>query len=137
MDVLSKKQRSYCMSQVKSKNTKLEDIFRIYILSRGIKGYRIGKKNIVGKPDLYFGKYKVAVFIDGCFWHKCPVCLSIPSSNSKFWEEKLAKNLARDKKVNDTLRSAGIKVVRLWGHEIKKDIDKCYRKLVKELAVKE
>lgn len=124
------------MSRVKNKNTKLEDMFRKYIFTRGLKGYRIGRKNILGKPDLYFGKSKVAVFIDGCFWHKCPVCLSIPGSNYKFWEEKLNKNLARDLKVNDTLSCEGIRVQRFWGHEIKKDIDKCYRKLQKELSVK-
>ena len=131
MDVLSKKQRSYCMSCVKSKNTKIEDTFRNYIRSKGIRGYRIGRKNVTGKADLYFGKTKVAVFIDGCFWHKCPVCLSIPSSNYKFWDEKLNKNVARDSKVNDTLEAMGVTVLRFWGHDVKKDVKKCYTRLRK------
>jgi len=124
------------MSRVKSKNTKVESIFRRYIWNKGIKGYRINSNKVFGKPDLYFSSRKIAVFIDGCFWHKCPTCHSIPKSNFGFWDEKLNRNIIRDKEVNDKLQENGIKVIRFWEHELENNIEKCYKKLVKVLGVK-
>ena len=124
------------MSRVKGKNTKIENIFRKYIWEKGIKGYRVNNSKITGKPDLFFGPQKLAVFIDGCFWHKCPECFSPPTSNFGFWDEKLTGNVNRDKEVNKLLKGKDIRVIRFWEHEVEKNLDKCYKKLVKELKVK-
>jgi len=128
MDVLTKKQRSYCMSRIKSKDTNLEVLFRKYIWSKGLRGYFV-KNKIQGKPDLYFPKKRIAVFIDGCFWHKCPKCFIAPKNNARFWKNKIDKNVKRDKQINKLLKTNGIKIIRFWEHEIRKDPAKCFKKI--------
>lgn len=125
VDVHTKEQRSYNMSKVKSKDTKPELVLRKYLFSNGIRGYRL-HSDLPGKPDIVFTKYKLAIFIDGCFWHKCPECFKPPSSNIEFWEEKLNSNVLRDEKVNKQLVNMGYKVIRFWEHQIIKDLYKCY-----------
>lgn len=130
MDVLTEKQRSYCMSQIKGKDTKIELIFRKYIWSKGVLGYRI-KNKVKGKPDLYFPKKRIAVFIDGCFWHKCPKCFIKPKSNRGFWKDKIRENTQRDRRTDKLLREQGIKVVRFWEHEIKNNLPECFKRFKK------
>lgn len=130
MDVHTKKQRSFNMSQIKGKNTNPEIQFRKYIWIRGIRGYRLHSK-IKGKPDLYFPKKKIAVFIDGCFWHQCPICFKKPKTNKKFWSNKIRENVERDLNTDIFLEKQGINVIRLWEHEIKTDIDNCFNEIKK------
>ena len=130
MDNLTKKQRSLCMSHIKSKDTAVELRFRKYIWGKGMRGYRV-KNEIAGKPDLYLPKARIAVFVDGCFWHKCPKCFIRPKSKNKYWDSKIKNNIKRDKKINSSLKKQGVLVVRFWEHEIKEDIYKCYLKLRK------
>ncbi|MFC1711195.1 very short patch repair endonuclease [Patescibacteria group bacterium] len=130
MDIKSKKERSYNMSQIRDKNTRIEKIFRNYIWMRGIKNYRLHYK-ITGRPDIFFPKKKIAVFIDGCFWHRCSKCFREPESNRIFWKKKLENNKKRDKIVNRKLGKKGIMVIRFWEHQIKTDIHGCYNKLRK------
>lgn len=132
MDVLTKEQRSYCMSQIRGKDTKTELGFRKYVWNKGLKTYRV-KNKIKGRPDMYFPKRKIAVFIDGCFWHKCPRCFVEPKSNKKFWREKIKKNIQRDLDIGRLLRKQNIMVIRFWGHEIKNNPEKCYNKLIRKL----
>lgn len=128
MDRMTKKQRSECMSRIGGKNTNLEHVFRKHIRAFGVKGYRSYAK-IPGRPDLYFPNHKLAIFVDGCFWHGCPRCASFPATNKKFWKEKIEGNKKRDKAVNMKLRKLGIRVIRFWGHDIKKSPDGCVKKL--------
>lgn len=128
MDTHTKKQRSYNMSQIRSRNTKPEIQFRKYVWNKGMKGYRLHTK-LRGKPDLYFPKSKIAVFIDGCFWHQCPTCFKKPKSNKKYWGIKIRKNTERDLDTDIFLENNGIHVLRLWEHEIKNEIDKCFNNL--------
>ncbi|MGA7193765.1 MAG: DNA mismatch endonuclease Vsr [Anaerolineales bacterium] len=72
----------------------------------------------LGKPDFVFPKRKIALFVDGCFWHGCPKHSSAPKSNRRFWMKKLKANKERDKFVNRELRKSGWKVVRVWEHEL-------------------
>ena len=130
MDNLTRRQRKYTMSQVGQRNTDAEVIFTKFLWTKGVRGYRTNAK-ILGKPDLYFAQRKVAVFIDGCFWHKCPICKSIPSSNKNYWLPKLRKNSMRDKKTTMLLRKQKRKVLRLWEHEIKTNLNKCYNKFLR------
>jgi len=132
-DTFSPKQRSEIMRRVKSKDTSPELKLRRALWHAGLKGYRRGT-DLPGKPDIVFKKAKVAVFVDGCFWHKCPKCFRMPSSNQAYWERKINRNVERDKKVNAELENLGWTVVRIWEHELK-DIDsvvETLRKLVKE-----
>jgi DNA mismatch endonuclease (patch repair protein) len=134
-DTLTKYQRSKCMSTVKNKDTDLEIIFRKSISKLKIRSYRL-HTNLPGTPDLYFPKYRIAVFIDGCFWHGCPSCSSMPASNTAFWKQKIIKNKSRDKAVNLALHKLGIRVQRFWGHEIKKNPEKYANKLAKLIRLR-
>ena len=113
--------RSENMARVKSRNTEPEIYFRKLLWRHGIR-YRVNYKDLPGKPDIYISKYKTAVFINGCFWHMHRGCKlsTIPKTRSEFWETKLRKNVERDKTVYEELRKSGIKVVVIWGCEIKK-----------------
>jgi DNA mismatch endonuclease (patch repair protein) len=70
------------------------------------------------RPDFVFPKLRLAVFVDGCFWHACPVHATQPRNNAAFWRRKLAANTARDRAVNRALRASGWRVLRLWEHEL-------------------
>ena len=131
IDVFSKSQRSYNMSRVKCRDTKPEIKLRKELHRHGLKGYRT-RSNLYGKPDIIFTKYKLAIFVDGCFWHKCPVCFKRPSTRTDFWDKKIEKNTLRDKEVNKKLASDGWKILRFWEHEINKNINNVIKKIIKE-----
>ena len=113
--------RSENMARVKSKNTKPEIFLRKLLWNKGFR-YRVNYKNLPGSPDIYLPKYKTAIFVNGCFWHMHQNCKysSIPKSNYEFWKNKLEGNVERDKKKYAQLESMGIKVIAVWGCEIKK-----------------
>lgn len=115
-DVHTKKQRSYNMSMIKSSKTQPE--LKIKKLMKSL-GFSYQPKEILGEPDFADGKRKIAVFIDGCFWHKCPKHFVKPRSNVKFWETKIKTNVKRDKKVKEKLIKEGWRVIRVWEHDIK------------------
>ena len=121
MDNLTTKQRKLCMSRIRSENTKPEMLFRKAIWSKGLRGYRVHNKKIEGKPDIYFPSKKLAVFIDGCFWHKCPTCALGSKTNKKYWNPKIEKNILRDKEHQSKLLSEGWKVIVIWECEAKKE----------------
>ncbi len=129
VDVLNKQQRKYNMSRIRAKNTGPEIKIRKLLWSSGIRGYRI-HYNLPGKPDIVFIKKKVAIFIDGCFWHKCPFCFKEPETRKEFWMKKINSNIERDKKVNETLLKDGWNVLRFWEHEVKKDPEKVIKKII-------
>jgi DNA mismatch endonuclease, patch repair protein len=124
-DCYSKQTRSAVMSRIKSKNTLPELKLRRALWSKGYR-FRLNS-NIVGKPDLAFPKQKIVVFIDGCFWHKCPICYKQPKSNKKYWLSKIEKNVARDKKVNRILENQGWIILRFWEHNIKNSMSQIIR----------
>ncbi len=112
-------ERSALMSTIKGSGNKATELRLIEIMKAGgITGWR-RKWALMGKPDFVFQKARVAVFVDGCFWHGCPRCYRPPSSNKPFWREKLARNRARDVKVTRALRKSGWRVLRIWEHELK------------------
>jgi DNA mismatch endonuclease (patch repair protein) len=119
-DVLTPEQRKFNMSRIKGKNTGPEVKLRKLLYSSGIRGYRL-HYNLPGKPDLTFIGKKTVIFIDGCFWHKCPECFQEPATRRDFWMKKILSNVERDKKVDKQLKSDGWKVIRIWEHEIRKD----------------
>jgi DNA mismatch endonuclease (patch repair protein) len=128
-DVLTPEQRSYNMSQIRGKDTGPEVTLRKLLWSEGIRGYRIHYR-LHGKPDIVFTRKKIAIFIDGCFWHKCPVCYQEPETRKDFWIKKIQSNIDRDKNVDETLKNDGWTVIRIWEHEIRKDPENAVRKII-------
>lgn len=119
-DVLTPEQRKYNMSRIRAKDTSPELKLRRLLWENGIRGYRI-HYNLPGKPDIVFTKKKTVIFVDGCFWHKCPECFSEPATRKDFWMKKINSNVDRDKHVNKELERQGWKVIRIWEHEIRKE----------------
>jgi len=123
MDVHSKEIRSYNMSQIKSRNTKPEDMVRTFLFSKGFR-YRKNDKSLPGCPDIVFPKYKTVVLINGCFWHVHETCRYFvwPSSNIEFWKEKLGRNKQRDEENMASLTNMGWRVIVVWECELKKAV---------------
>lgn len=121
-----KESTSRVMSANKAKNTTPEILLRKYLWKNGIRGYRLHWKNAPGRPDITFPGRKIAIFVNGCFWHRCPYCNpSLPKSNTDFWEKKFARNKARDKKKIEDLKKLGWRTLVIWECQIKDDIDSC------------
>ena len=132
-DILTPAQRSALMAKVKgwgnaSTELRLVSVFR----ALGITGWRrsatlqfkTDKMKFKVRPDFIFRARKLAVFVDGCFWHGCPIHATQPKQNAEFWTEKIARNQARDRLVTRTLRRADWRVVRLWEHELTRKYEK-------------
>lgn len=118
-DTFSKEKRSHIMRQVKSSRNKSTEIKLIeYFKKNRIKGWRRNYK-IFGKPDFVFIKHKVAIFVDGCFWHGHDCRNTKPKDNKKYWDKKIKKNSQRDELVTKHLIKVGWKVVRIWECELK------------------
>lgn len=116
---------SKSMRSNKSSGTKPELLFSKSLWSIGVRGYRKNYKKLKGKPDICFPKHKIAVFINGCFWHRCPKCnLNIPKTNTEFWEKKFNDNVKRDANNIKTLKKLGYKVIVVWECQIKNNIDR-------------
>lgn len=113
-DRITKEQRSTNMSKIRSSKTKPE--LKLKPLLKKL-GFTFQPQGIFGKPDFANKKQKIAIFIDGCFWHGCR-CKTRPKSNIVFWETKIKRNKHRDSLVNKTLKRQGWKVVRIWEHEL-------------------
>lgn len=107
------------MAAIKSRDTRIEIKLRKALFESGFR-YRVNYK-IKGKPDIVFVRKKVAVFVDGCFWHACPDCYREPANNREFWRKKISGNRERDLEVTQELETAGWVVLRFWEHEVKKD----------------
>lgn len=119
-DVFSRRKRSAIMSNCKGSGNKRTELAMIAIFRRyNLTGWR-RQRPFFGKPDFAFPRHRVAVFVDGCFWHGCPQHASKPVSNAEFWAQKLERNRARDRRVNKTLEAAGWRVLRVWQHDLAK-----------------
>jgi DNA (cytosine-5)-methyltransferase 1 len=117
-DVLTKAQRSYGMSMIRSSFTESEKKLRDILIDNGFYLFVTHPTDIFGKPDFYFPQHKVAIFLDGCFWHGCSKCYKTPGSNAEFWSGKIRRNIARDRSVVRQLQSQGIQVLRIKEHEL-------------------
>jgi DNA mismatch endonuclease (patch repair protein) len=134
-DVFSPAKRSEVMSRIQGKGNKSTELALASAFRReGIKGWRrhvaiklklgprvatrVGKPALVVRPDFVFRRARVAVFVDGCFWHRCPLHSTVPANNREFWEQKLARNVERDRLHDRELKKAGWRVMRFWEHDL-------------------
>ena len=115
---------SRIMSQIKGKNTQPELLLRKRLWKEGLRGYRTHWKKAPGKPDICFVRRKVAVFVHGCYWHRCPFCkLNAPKSHPEYWREKFRKNVERDERHKKELKRQCWKYIIAWECQIKKRPD--------------
>jgi len=119
-DVLTKKQRSYCMSRCKGKDTGLERVVRSELHKRGLR-FRKHVKGLPGKPDIVFVRARVVVFLDGDFWHGYRFG-QWEDTLSGFWRKKIGETRKRDQRNFAKLRRMGWRVIRIWEHSIEKDL---------------
>jgi DNA mismatch endonuclease (patch repair protein) len=111
--------RSRTMAAIRGRNNQSTEVrFRMALVRAGINGWETNVEDLVGKPDFFFRKNRLVVFVDGCFWHGCPKCGHYPKTRSSFWKTKILRNKERDKKNRQKLRRQGIKVVSIWEHSL-------------------
>lgn len=131
-DNLTPKQRSYCMSRVKGKDTGIEKAVRSKLHKRGFR-FRKNVKGLPGKPDVVFPTAGLVVFLDGDFWHG----YRFPQWQHKvsdFWKTKIGKTRQRDQRNFAKLRRMGWKVVRIWEHELERDLEMCIERIISQLT---
>lgn len=137
-DVLTKEQRHKNMQRITCKDTKPELLLRKEIWKAGLR-YRKNYSKLVGKPDIVITKYKIAIFVDGDFWH-AHNHLDNPGeqikTNSGFWKKKLRENVERDREINSVLVNQGWLVLRFWESDIKKNISKCVNEILSYVPCK-
>jgi DNA mismatch endonuclease (patch repair protein) len=139
-DVFTKAKRSEVMSRIRSRGNKDTEMALAKLLRRNkITGWR-RHQPVFGKPDFIFPKLKLAIFVDGCFWHGCPKHATKPKNNRAFWQRKLSANKKRDRVVTQTLRKLGWQVLRIWEHELTRKnetrlLARIQRALIRESAL--
>ena len=127
-------QRSKLMSKIKSRNTKPEILLRKALWKEGIR-YRVSNKKIIGKPDISIKKHKLAIFVDGEFWHgyNWSEKKQKIKSNREYWIKKIEGNIARDKKNNQKLKEKGWIVIRYWEKQIRNSLSDCVEQIKLEI----
>lgn len=132
-DVMSAEQRSALMGRIRGKNTLPEMALRRAVWKLGLR-YRLHRR--IGRitPDMVFVGARVAVFVDGCFWHRCPLHGVMPKGNAAFWHTKLIGNVRRDAETNAALTSGGWAVLRFWEHEVQESAQMCAMRVKRTVA---
>lgn len=125
VDHLSKEGRSRNMAAIRAKNTKPELALRAALRQAGVTGYRLHRKEFPGRPDLTFIRWRVAVFVDGVFWHGHPDHWNPEKAASDYWREKMARNIRRDRDADAALAEQGWTVVRMWDTDVRDDLIGC------------
>mgnify|MGYP001048168530 CR=1 FL=1 len=126
-DIVSRETRSRMMSNIRAVS-RLEDRISRQLWQMGLR-FKRNVKDLMGKPDIAIKKYKIAIFVDSCFWHSCPEHRVMPKTNEEFWRKKLEANKARDNEVNQFYLSQGWNVLRIWEHEFREDFEAAVMKI--------
>jgi DNA mismatch endonuclease, patch repair protein len=133
-DVLTRERRSELMSRVRSRGNKSTELKLVFLMrAGGVTGWRRGRK-LFGKPDFVFPVARLAVFVDGDFWHGHPKTFRQPKDNFEFWQQKIRRNRARDRSVNRSLRLKGWRVLRIWESTLAKRPASVLRRLNSAIA---
>jgi len=112
-----------------SGNRTTEQRFRFALVGAGLRGWTTRNRNVLGTPDFLFPKAKLAVFVDGCFWHGCPDCGHVPKTRRPYWSAKIKRNRQRDRETTQRLRASGFRVIRFWEHDLS-CLDRCLEQLL-------
>lgn len=119
-DNLTPEERRKTMRAVKGKGTGLERRLFGMLAGMRLRGWKRNVDRLPGKPDVVFPERRIAIFVDGCFWHGCPICeRKLPETNRSYWERKISGNVERDKRNMQALVDDGWQVIRIWGHEMR------------------
>jgi DNA mismatch endonuclease (patch repair protein) len=130
-DVFSKEKRSWVMSRIKSESG-LEKKLASLLRKNKIRFERHSK--VIGRPDFKIKGKNIVIFIDGCFWHKCPIHFIEPKSKKKFWIDKIERNVKRGREVNKRLKERGYRVLRFWEHDVENKSEHVIKKLAKAIS---
>lgn len=134
MDRISKSARSANMARIRGRETNPEMELRRALWQLGLR-YRTHAR-LPGRPDIAFLGLRIAIFVDGCFWHSCPIHGVMPKTNRNFWQRKLRGNRRRDLKNEVALKSLGWDCLRFWEHEIEHSLRKCSTAIARRVAKK-
>lgn len=108
---------------------------RAALRAAGLRGYRLNLRGVPGRPDVAFVRVKLAVFVHGCFWHRCPTCdPQLPKRHGKFWRKKLDANVERDERTRKRLERLGWSLLEFWECEIERDVNKCALRVQRWMA---
>jgi DNA mismatch endonuclease (patch repair protein) len=121
------------MAAIRSKDTKPELALREALRAAGVTGYRIHRRDIPGRPDIAFLRWRVAVFVDGVFWHGHPDHFDPGKASSDYWRQKIARNIERDRQADSLLAEGGWRVVRVWDLDVRDHLDLCVSQVVQAL----
>ncbi|MDV7172914.1 very short patch repair endonuclease [Gordonia amicalis] len=132
-DHLSPAGRSRVMASIRSTNTKPELALRAALRALGATGYRVHTRELPGRPDVAFTRWKVAVFVDGAFWHGHPDHFN-PHTAKPYWREKIARTQQRDRAANLALNERGWTVLRFWDFQLAADLDTCVEEVLVTLG---
>jgi len=134
-DSISPEHRSWNMSRIRGKDTKIEVAVRSYLFSKGFR-FRKNDKRYPGKPDVVLPKYHTVIFVNGCFWHRHEGCkdATIPKTRTEFWLQKLNRNVEKDRINRETLENAGWQVLTVWECELNKDFESVMEKTIKQFT---
>jgi DNA mismatch endonuclease (patch repair protein) len=122
------------MSRIRSRDTKPELALRQALWAEGVRGWRVHARTLPGKPDLAFTRWRIAVFVDGCFWHGHPDYFT-PGKSGEYWDAKIARTQERDRLANEALVGAGWQVLRFWDFEVEQDLAGCVTRVIASLAL--
>lgn len=133
-DTLTSERRSWNMSRIRGRDTGPELLLRSLLHRAGFR-FRLHAKQLPGRPDVVLPKYKAAIFVHGCFWHRHPGCrnATTPSTRREFWQEKFDRNVSRDARNRADLEAAGWTVLTVWECELKADAESVVSQLAREL----
>ena len=122
------------MSANRANNTGPELTLRKALWSAGLRGYRLHYKKIPGRPDIAYVGKKVAIFVHGCYWHRCPKCnYPLPKHNTDFWKAKFDRNVARDTKKKSDLKRLGWKVISVWECDLRSRLEATVSKIARSI----
>lgn len=116
------------MSRIKSKDSKIETLFRKELWKSGFR-YRKNSGKYFGKPDIVLKQHKTVIFVDSCFWHGCIKHCRVPTARKNYWTQKIARNMERDKEVSRHYKKQGWKIFRIWEHDLKNNSEKILKRL--------
>lgn len=122
-------ERSRLMGRVRRNGTAPELELRSALRTAGLRFRAKSSAKLPGTPDIVLPQMRIAIFVDGCFWHGCPKHGTVPKTNSSFWLAKIRRNKQRDRSASRLLRKLGWRTIRVWEHEVRRDVLRVIRRI--------